>query len=174
MEFDGDLDRQQRIIGMAGTALTLVRKQDEGALQPALVDFLAESPNPAADLRLLTFLVVRECATLAGTRIAQNRRRDPDTGTVQFRIEVATQQDEPLAIDELPPPLRTVLRTILAEGYGDPRAADELVEIALHEASPEELNFLLSAGLSFTVQIAEECHRRGIATPEWVRAALDD
>ncbi|MCP2166042.1 hypothetical protein [Goodfellowiella coeruleoviolacea] len=174
MEFDGDLERQQRIIGLASAVLGLIARDEADRIPETVAQYLKPATEPEQEFRLLASVTVRECAALAGARMAYGRERNPDLDNeLPFRIETGSEgQRRTLGIDELPPPLRTVVRTMLAEGYGDPRTADELVDIALREATQHELHFLLSASLMFTVQLANECLRLGIPMADWVRAAL--
>jgi hypothetical protein len=167
VEFDGDLDRQRRILGMAGTALGMVRRQDHDGMLAELADFVGLSPNGRADLTALICVLVHECASMVGAFAAGFSADQP------IRVQALDGAARPVPIDALDPPVRTMMRIMLAAGYGDQVAADEQLQLALREAGVRELIQLFSLGLTWTVELAQECSRRGIAVVEWARPAVD-
>ena len=167
VEFDGDLDRQRRILGMAGHALGMVRRQDHDGLLAELADFVGLSPDGRADLTTLICVLVHECAAMVGTFAGTVSAGEP------IKVQALDGEAQPVPIDALDPPVRTMMRIMLAAGYGDPVAAEEQLELALREAGVHELIQLFSLGLTWTVQLAQECSRRGIAIVEWARPAVE-
>ncbi|WP_137812652.1 hypothetical protein [Gandjariella thermophila] len=170
MEFDRDLDHHRRILRMAGDALGMVRRQDHDGLLAELADFLEHSSDGQADLRTLIGVLVQECAAMVGTFTGPSGVPRP---AEPVRVEVLDRQSRPVPIDTLEPPVRTMIRIMLAAGYGDPMAAEEQLDLALREAGARELIHLFSLGLTWTVHLAQECARRGLAVVEWARPALD-
>lgn len=167
MEFDNDLDPRPRILRMAGAALGMVRRQDHDGLLAELADFLGRSPDGRGDLRSLIGVLVYECAAMVGTFGRAGAAAEP------VRIQALDQQARPVPIDTLDPPVRTMMRIMLAAGYGDPVAAEEQLDLALREADAQELVRLFSLGLTWTVHLVQESSRRGLAVVEWARPALD-
>jgi hypothetical protein len=164
---DDDLDRHRRILRMAGAALGMVRRQDHDGLLAELSDFLGHSPDGRADLRTLIGMLVHECAAMVGTFAGHATAAGP------VRVQALDEHAEPVPIDTLDPPVRTLMRIMLAAGYGDPTAAEEQLELALREADGQELVQLFSLTLTWTVHLVQECRRRGLAVVEWARPALD-
>jgi hypothetical protein len=167
VEFDGDLDRQRRILSMAGNALGMVRRQDHDGMLAELADFVGLSRDGRADLTTLICVLVHECATMVGTFTAGISADQP------IKVQAMDGEARPVPIDTLDPPVRTMMRIMLAAGYGDTAAADEQLQLALREAGVRELIQLFSLGLTWTVQLAQECSRRGIAIVEWARPAVE-
>lgn len=167
VQFDRDPDRQQRVLAMAGHALALVRRQDHDGLLAELADFVSVSPDGHDDLRTLISVLVHECAAMVSTFTRNTTAGEP------IKVQALDRESRRVPIDALDPPVRTMIRVMLAAGYGDPVAADEQLDLALREAGAQELIKLLSLGLTWTVQLVQECSRRGVEIVEWARPAVD-
>ncbi|WP_019814141.1 hypothetical protein [Saccharomonospora saliphila] len=95
-----------------------------------------------------------------------------DGGATPVRVQVFDESGEEVSIDQAAPPVRTAVRTLLAEVHGNPEAAVEQVEIALASAARDEVDSLLVQALRWTVRLAVECLDRDVDVPAWITEAL--
>jgi hypothetical protein len=87
-------------------------------------------------------------------------------------MQVFDEDGQEVPIDEADPPVRTAVRTLLAEVHGDEDAAAEQVEIALSSAAPEEMATVVIQALRWTIRLATACDERDLPVPDWIAAAL--
>ncbi len=97
-----------------------------------------------------------------------------DGGARPVRVQVLDESGEEVSIDQADPPMRTAVRTLLAEVHGNTDAAADQVEIALANAAPEEVDSVVLAALHWTLRLAAECLDRDLPVPEWVEAVFTD
>nr|WP_317493309.1 hypothetical protein [Haloechinothrix sp. LS1_15] len=95
-----------------------------------------------------------------------------DGGATPVRVQVFDEAGTEVSIDAADPPIRTAVRTLLAEVHGKPADAKEQVEIALANAAPEEISSLVLQALRWTSRLADECLDRDIEIAPWIVDAL--
>ena len=93
-------------------------------------------------------------------------------GTTPVRVQVFDSDGAEVSIDQADPPVRTAVRTLLAQVHGNADDAREQVEIALQQAAPEEVASLVLQALRWTIRLAGECIERGLPLPQWVTDAM--
>nr|WP_246244942.1 hypothetical protein [Amycolatopsis pithecellobii] len=124
------------------------------------------TPSSAEDMRALMLLLFGECSTMVSVL--------GDGGSAPVKVQVFDESGEEVPIDEADPPVRTAVRTLLAEVHGNTEAAQEQVEIALTSAAPDEVNSLVLQALRWTIRLSTECLDRDLPVPDWVQDALTD
>jgi len=159
--------------------------EDEGGLveraQRALIamhlgadDEALEQVRPTAvdpsersvETRELMLLLFSECSEMVATL--------GDGGSAPVKVQVFDSEGEEVSIDQADPPVRTAVRTLLAEVHGNTDAAAEQVEIALASAVPGEVESLLLQALRWTIRLSSECLERDLPVSGWVAEALSD
>lgn len=157
-------DRRQRIIVVASQALAAAQEGDDGDAVERLIEFVRESHDEHTDVRELVLLLFAECSRMV-TELSEG-------GATPVRMQVFDEEGQEVPIDEADPPVRTAVRTLLAEVHGDEAAAAEQVEIALSSAAPEEMATVVIQALRWTIRLATACDERDLPVPEWISAAL--
>jgi hypothetical protein len=76
-------------------------------------------------------------------------------------------------IDEADPPVRTAVRTLLAEIHGDTEAAKTHIEIALADGTPDETITLMNQALRWTIRLSHACTTRDLPVAGWIIDALN-
>lgn len=142
----------------AKRALTFARDGDDaGALAEA-------APIGSDTTRELVMLLFAECSDMVGAL--------GDGGAVPVKVQVFDDDGTEVSIDQADPPVRTAVRTLLAEVHGNPEDAREQVEIALASAAPEEVASLVMQALRWTVRLAGECIDRELPIKPWITEAM--
>ncbi|CAM2928824.1 hypothetical protein SAXI111661_08870 [Saccharomonospora xinjiangensis] len=95
-------------------------------------------------------------------------------GSRPVKVQVFDEAGEEVPIDRADPPMRTAVRTLLAEVHGNTDAAADQVEIALANAAPSEVDSVVLAALHWTLRLAVECLDRDLPVPAWVESAFSD
>jgi hypothetical protein len=157
-------DRRQRIIVVASQALAAAQEGDDGDAVERLIEFVRESRDEHTDVRELVLLLFAECSSMV-TELSEG-------GATPVRMQVFDEEGQEVPIDEADPPVRTAVRTLLAEVHGDEDAAAEQVEIALSSAAPAEMATVVIQALRWTIRLATACDERDLPVPGWVAAAL--
>lgn len=165
---DGSVDphseRQRRIIAAASQALAAMHAgEDEGALDQ-VADAVRASPHSHGDARELMLLLFRECSSMVAAL--------GSGGTTPVRMQVYDDDGQEVPIDQADPPVRTAVRTLLAEVHGDTDAARAQIEIALTNAAPDEMATLMVQALRWTIRLSTECVNRDLPVSDWIRTAL--
>jgi hypothetical protein len=160
-----DIPDRQRIIAAASQALAAARAGDDDEAVQQLIGFVAESEDEHTDVRELVLLLFAECSTMV-TELSSG-------GATPVRMQVFDEDGQEVPIDKADPPVRTAVRTLLAEVHGDQDAAREQVEIALANAEPEDIATVLIQALRWTIRLATECVERSLPVPEWVADAIE-
>ena len=137
--------------------------EDEGALD-GVADAVRDSPNSRSDARELMLLLFHECSSMVSTL--------GSGGTTPVKMQVYDDNGEEVPIDQADPPVRTAVRTLLAEVHGDTDSARAQIEIALTNAAPNEMAMLMVQALRWTIRLSGECTRRNLPVAEWITAAL--
>lgn len=159
-----DPDRRQRIIVAASQALAAASDGDDGDAVERLINFVRESQDEHTDVRELVLLLFSECSRMVAEL--------SEGGATPVRMQVFDEDGQEVPIDEADPPVRTAVRTLLAEVHGDEDAAAEQVEIALSSAAPEEMATVVIQALRWTIRLANTCRERDLPVPDWITAAI--
>jgi hypothetical protein len=157
-------DRRQRIIVVASQALAAAQEGDDGDAVERMIEFVRESHDEHTDVRELVLLLFAECSRMV-TELSEG-------GATPVRMQVFDEEGQEVPIDEADPPVRTAVRTLLAEVHGDEAAAAEQVEIALSSAAPEEMATVVIQALRWTIRLATACDERDLPVPAWIATAL--
>ncbi|GHF46840.1 hypothetical protein FHX82_001532 [Amycolatopsis bartoniae] len=151
---------EQNVVAKAQRALVAMRLgRDDDALGEV-------APSSDEELRELMLLLFGECSTMVSVL--------GDGGSAPVKVQVFDETGEEVPIDEADPPVRTAVRTLLAEVHGNTEAAEEQVEIALASAAPDEVNSLLLQALRWTIRLSTECLDRDLPVTGWVHEAVAD
>ena len=154
---DADPDRRRRLTEAAARAIAAMRAgEDEGALQHVA----AATPDNHTDARELMLILFKECSSMVAAL--------GSGGTAPVKMQVYDDNGDEVPIDEADPPVRTAVRTLLAEVHGDTESAKAQLDIALHEAAPGEMATLMVQALRWTLRLSEECTARDLPTPAWL------
>jgi hypothetical protein len=159
-----DPDRRRRIISAASQALAAASEGDDGDAVERLITFVQDSADEHTDVRELVLLLFSECSRMVAEL--------SEGGATPVRMQVFDEDGQEVPIDEADPPVRTAVRTLLAEVHGDEDAAAEQVEIALSSAAPEEMATVVIQALRWTIRLATTCRERGLPVPDWISEAL--
>jgi hypothetical protein len=159
-----DPERRQRIIVAASQALAAASEGDDGDAVERLIGFVQDSADEHTDVRELVLLLFSECSQMVAEL--------SEGGATPVRMQVFDEEGEEVPIDEADPPVRTAVRTLLAEVHGDQDAAAEQVEIALSNAAPEEMATVVIQALRWTIRLATACQERELPVPAWISDAL--
>jgi hypothetical protein len=159
-----DPERRQRIIVAASQALAAANDGEDGDAVERLIGFVQDSDDEHTDVRELVLLLFSECSQMVAEL--------SEGGATPVRMQVFDEEGQEVPIDEADPPVRTAVRTLLAEVHGDQDAAAEQVEIALSNAAPEEMATVVIQALRWTIRLATACQERELPVPDWISDAL--
>ncbi|MGH3519831.1 MAG: hypothetical protein ACRDQ7_21065 [Haloechinothrix sp.] len=123
-----------------------------------------ESDTASADTRELVMLLFGECSAMVATL--------GDGGSTPVKVQVFDEEGAEVSIDQADPPVRTAVRTLLAEVHGNTEAARDQVEIALANASPDDVASLVLQALRWTIRLANECLSRELPIAPWIAEAM--
>lgn len=152
---DGDSleDRAQR-------ALIAMRLGADDEAVAQVTPSATEPEARSAETREVMLLLFRECSEMVSTL--------GDGGSAPVKVQVFDAEGEEVSIDQADPPVRTAVRTLLAEVHGNADAAAEQVEIALANAAPDEVESLLLQALRWTIRLSTECIERELPVAGWI------
>ncbi|MCP2236113.1 hypothetical protein [Prauserella halophila] len=151
-----------RLVETAQRALLAMRLGDDaGAIEAAALEALA-----ADDTRALMLLLFGTCSEMVTTL--------GDGGAAPVKVQVFDSEGEEVAIDDAEPPVRTAVRTLLAEVHGNTDDARQQLEIALANASPDEVESLVVQALRWTMRLSTACLERDLPVESWIAEALLD
>ncbi|WP_199432428.1 hypothetical protein [Qaidamihabitans albus] len=157
-------DERSRLVGKAQRALVAMRLGDDAE---AIDELAPATPDQRqTETRQLMLLLFAECSAMVGTL--------GDGGSAPVKVQVFDAEGEEVSIDQADPPVRTAVRTLLAEVHGNTEAAEEQVEIALASAEPDEMDSLVLQALRWTVRLSAECVERGLPVTDWIAEAMAD
>lgn len=155
---------RNRIVQKAQRALRAVRSGEDAEALEQVAATQPEQPvageKEARDVMLLLF---GECSAMVDTL--------GDGGTAPVKVQVFDEQGAEVSIDNADPPVRTAVRTLLAQVHGNAEDADEQLAIALANATPDEVSSLLLQALRWTIRLADECLERDLPVADWVADA---
>lgn len=154
------------LIAKAGRALAAMRAgADNDALDRLITPNSAAAPG-LAEAREIMLLLFSECSGMVSALGAG--------GTTPVKMQVYDDDGEEVPIDEADPPVRTAVRTLLAQVHGDDESARDQIEIALTNADAEDVASLMLQALRWTMRLALECLERDLPVAAWIADALAD
>lgn len=144
----------QGLIEQAQLALAAARRgDDDGALLQASTNILE-----------LVMLLFGECSAMVAAL--------GNGGATPVKVQVFDSDGTEVSIDQADPPVRTAVRTLLAEVHGNSDDARAQIEIALQGAAPEEVVSLVLQALRWTIRLAGECLDRDLPVAPWIADAM--
>ncbi|MBB4688608.1 hypothetical protein [Amycolatopsis jiangsuensis] len=155
---------EQRLVEKAQRALVAISLGEDGG---ALEEITPSEGGPdarAEETKALMMLLFGECSAMVSTL--------GDGGTAPVKVQVFDEAGEEVSIDQADPPVRTAVRTLLAQVHGNSTAAREQVEIALASAAPDEVESLLLQALRWTIRLSAECLERDLPVAPWISDAV--
>ncbi|GAA1303151.1 hypothetical protein [Saccharothrix xinjiangensis] len=161
-----DPDRRARLQAVAAEALTAAKAGEDAVAVDLVTGYLSGSPEGNEEIRELVLLLFSECSEMVAAL--------GSGGATPVKMQVFDEDGQEVPIDDADPPVRTAIRTLLAEVHGDQEAAAEQIEIALANGQPQELATVVLQALRWTVKLAAECQTRDLPVSPWIAAALDE
>lgn len=159
-----DPDSRRRLLSAVGRALSAAASGDDEVAVERLIDFIRESSDGHADARDLVLLLFHECSQMV-TALGSG-------GDTPVKMQVFDAEGQEVPIDQADPPVRTAVRTLLAEVNGDAAAAQDQIEIALNNAAPTEVATVILQALRWTVRLSAECLHRSLPVTPWIADAV--
>jgi hypothetical protein len=159
-----DPDRRQRIVDVASQALAAMNAGSDEGTAERVTAAISANPTSLEDAQELMLLLFGECSAMVA---ALGKGAE-----APVKMQVYDDDGQEVSIDEADPPVRTAVRTLLAEVHGDSEAARTHIQIALANAAPEEMVTLVIQALRWTIRLAHECTKRDLPVPDWITAAL--
>lgn len=160
-----DPDRSRGIVAAASQALAAMRAgSDQGAIE-RLTEELNGHSDGRARAQELMLLLFGECSAMVAAL--------GSGGTAPVKMQVYDNDGQEVPIDEADPPVRTAVRTLLAEVHGDSEAARAHIDIALANAAPEEMVTLMVQALRWTLRLSDECTSRDLPVADWITDPAD-
>ncbi|OLF06507.1 hypothetical protein BLA60_31570 [Actinophytocola xinjiangensis] len=165
-----DPENRQRIVDTARLALAAMNAGSEEGAVDRVSEAVAANPTHQADAQDVMLLLFQECSAMV---TALNKDGlGPLGGPPPVKMQVYDDYGREIPIDEADPPVRTAVRTLLAEVHGDREAARTHIEIALANAAPAEMVTLMIQALRWTIRLFEECDTRDVPVAGWITSAL--
>jgi hypothetical protein len=159
---DANPEQPHSIIAAASTALSSMHAgQDTHAVDLMTAFARDRGRSDATALMLVPF---QECSTMVAAL--------GSGGTAPVKMQVYDDDGHEVPIDEADPPIRTAVRTLLAQVHGDTEAARDQIEIALANAAPAEMAMVMMQALRWTIKLAAECTSRSLPVAPWITDAL--
>lgn len=154
------------LLHATGNALAAVRRDAHEQALSELTGFIGQAREPASTAAEIVLLLFNICGEL----IAE---LGPGVNPA-VKLQVFDAEGGELSIDDADPPVRTAVRTLLAQVHGDDDSARDQIDIALGNAGEQELATVLLQALRWTERLATECLEHELAVPDWIAAALTD
>ncbi|QFZ23110.1 hypothetical protein [Saccharothrix syringae] len=161
-----DPDRRARLQAVAAEALGAAKVGEDAVAVDLVTGYLSGSPEGNEEIRELVLLLFSECSEMVAAL--------GSGGATPVKMQVFDEDGQEVPIDDADPPVRTAIRTLLAEVHGDQEAAAEQIEIALANGQPQELATVVLQALRWTVKLAVECEVRDLPVSAWIAAALEE
>jgi hypothetical protein len=159
-----DPDSRRRLVEAVGGALSAASTGDDETAVQRLIEYIRESPDGHADARDLVLLLFHECSQMVAAL--------GSGGDTPVKMQVYDADGQEVPIDQADPPVRTAVRTLLAEVNGDEAAAQDQIEIALTSAAPTEVATVILQALRWTVRLSAECLHRSLPVTPWIADAV--
>ncbi|MFI7115521.1 hypothetical protein [Amycolatopsis sp. NPDC049868] len=152
---------ERRLVEKAQRALVAISLGEDAEALDELM------PTARSDeTKELVMMLFGECSAMVSTL--------GDGGSAPVKVQVFDEDGEEVSIDQADPPVRTAVRTLLAEVHGNSEAAQEQVEIALANAAPDEVDSLVLQALRWTIRLSAECLDRDLPVAPWISDAVAD
>jgi hypothetical protein len=155
---------EQRLVEKAQRALVAISLGEDAEALDEVTPSSEEPKERSDETKALMLLLLGECSTMVSTL--------GDGGTAPVKVQVFDEDGEEVSIDQADPPVRTAVRTLLAEVHGNTAAAQEQVEIALANAAPNEVDSLVLQALRWTIRLSVECLERDLPVADWISDAV--
>ncbi|MFF0145285.1 hypothetical protein [Amycolatopsis sulphurea] len=157
---------EQRLVEKAQRALVAISLGEDAEALDEVMPSADEPDARSEETKALMMLLFGECSAMVSTL--------GDGGTAPVKVQVFDEDGEEVSIDQADPPVRTAVRTLLAEVHGNTAAAREQVEIALASAAPNEVDSLVLQALRWTIRLSVECLDRDLPVASWISDAVAD
>ncbi|RJQ83174.1 hypothetical protein [Amycolatopsis panacis] len=157
---------EQRLVEKAQRALVAISLGEDAEALDEVMPSADEPDARSEETKALMMLLFGECSAMVSTL--------GDGGTAPVKVQVFDEDGEEVSIDQADPPVRTAVRTLLAEVHGNTAAAREQVEIALASAAPNEVDSLVLQALRWTIRLSVECLDRDLPVASWISDAVSD
>jgi hypothetical protein len=157
---------ERRLVEKAQRALVAISLGDDDEALDEVAPSAVEPQERSAETQKLMLLLFGECSAMVSTL--------GDGGSAPVKVQVFDEDGEEVSIDQADPPVRTAVRTLLAEVHGNTEAAEEQVEIALANAAPDEVDSLVLQALRWTIRLSAECLDRDLPVSDWISDAVSD
>ncbi|WP_199439637.1 hypothetical protein [Umezawaea beigongshangensis] len=161
-----DPDRWSRLTAVAGEALAAASAGEDAVAVDLVTGYLSGSPEGDEEISELVLLLFAECSGMVSEL--------GSGGATPVKMQVFDEDGQEVPIDDADPPVRTAIRTLLAEVHGDQEAAAEQIEIALANGAPQELATVVLQALRWTLKLAVECRTRDLPVPPWIATSLEE
>jgi hypothetical protein len=160
----GRVTEKRKLVRKAQRALVAMQLGRDDEALDQVAPSARDEPARTAEMRELMLLLFGECSAMVSVL--------GDGGSAPVKVQVFDETGEEVSIDQADPPVRTAVRTLLAEVHGNTQAAVEQVEIALANAAPDEVNSLVLQALRWTIRLSTECQARALPLTPWISEAL--
>ncbi|ANN15413.1 hypothetical protein [Amycolatopsis orientalis] len=157
---------ERRLVEKAQRALVAISLGDDAEALDELTPTAVEPKARSEETKELVMMLFGECSAMVSTL--------GDGGSAPVKVQVFDEDGEEVSIDQADPPVRTAVRTLLAEVHGNSEAAQEQVEIALANAAPDEVDSLVLQALRWTIRLSVECLDRDLPVAPWISDAVAD
>jgi len=162
---DPDWTEQEReLVQKAQRALVAISLGEDAEALDQVAPSSTEPQARSDETNALMLLLFGECSAMVSTL--------GDGGSAPVKVQVFDEDGEEVSIDQADPPVRTAVRTLLAEVHGNTAAAQEQVEIALANAAPGEVDSLVLQALRWTIRLSVECIDRDLPVAPWISDAV--
>jgi hypothetical protein len=159
-----DPEHDQRIVDAASQALAAMNGGPDDDADERVTAAFEANPASIDDAQETMLLLFHECSAMVAAL--------GSGGTAPVKMQVYDNDGQEVPIDEADPPVRTAVRTLLAEVHGDSEAAKTHIEIALANAAPDEMVTLMVQALRWTIRLSSECLSRDLPVAGWIKSAL--
>lgn len=157
-------EHERQLVEKAQRALVAISLGEDAEALGHLAPSSAEPQERSDETKALMLLLFGECSAMVSTL--------GDGGSAPVKVQVFDEDGEEVSIDQADPPVRTAVRTLLAEVHGNTAAAQEQVEIALANAAPDEVDSLVLQALRWTIRLSVECLDRDLPVATWISDAV--
>jgi hypothetical protein len=149
---------------MAGRLISLVRTGELDAVVGSLSMLSYAGPAHRERLRQILATLIEAIATMV------TGKADSMDMTGAFTVDLRRDDQSAVGIDSLDPPVRAIIRAILAQVNDHPEDADDQIGFAVAGGRQATIEAVVLA-LRWTVNAMENCELVGLPTPEWLIAS---
>jgi hypothetical protein len=149
---------------MAGRLINLVRVGELDTAVGSLSMLSYAGPAHRERLRQVLATLIEAIATMV-----TGKADSMDIGGA-FAVDLRREDESAVDIDSLDPPVRAVIRAILAQVNDHPEDADDQIGFAVAGGRQASVEAVVLA-LRWTINAMENCEDVGLPTPEWLMAS---